>query len=640
MKLLKNFCKLVTLLPFVAAGFSAIANTNIPESRPNIVWISCEDMSPLLGCYGSDYATTPEIDRFAKGSTVYQNAWSTMPICAPARSTLITGRYATSLGSMNLRSQVRQSEQVEAFPVLLRRAGYFCTNNQKTDYNFSAKGVWDQNGSDAHWRNRKDPKQPFFHVVNYTKTHEGHTQRYEETPYIASSPHDPEKAVLPPHFPDTPVMRKIWAHHHDLITELDAFVGDVLNELEADGLRENTIIFFFSDHGSGLPRYKRWLYQPGLHVPLIVHVPDAYKEWAGSAATDTDRLVGFVDFGPSVLSLAGVDIPEKMQGVPFMGGNADPAPRYQFGARDRADDLEDLSRCVRDERYLYIRNYMPFRPYIRDAAIFTDQKASAGVMRDEMKKENPHPQVVRMFKPKPFEELYDLENDPNELHNLAADPQYAKIKNRLKGEMERWILSIRDAAFLPEGEMMRRGVHDSVYDMAQDPLRYDLDTLLAAADRSSDPTTSLEELLAMADNEKMGVRYWSACGLLARSTPDTLYLKPTLERLMEDENPQVATVAAEALIRIDENDSTAFEKLLSITSIYIDTEPAIALRSARALAESGAAVKPYLAQVQNLSSRVSGPVWGRYRNWLYPMFIGMSLDMAQMNAGVKIDRYQ
>ena len=624
------------LLTWVWLGISA----NAQEDRPNILWISCEDMSPWLGAYGDSFASTPNIDQLASESIRYNNAWSTMPICAPARSTLITGVYATAMGSMNLRSEVPRSEQVKPLPLLLREQGYHCTNNVKTDYNFSPAGLWDAMGPEVHWRDRPHPDQPFFHVLNYTSTHEGNTQQYGESVSGIVHPHDPTKVPVPVHLPDTPEMRAILAHHYDLISGLDAFVGKVLAELESDGLRENTIVFFFSDHGSGLPRYKRWLYQTGLRVPLLVHVPERFRSLREGVSPVTEQLVGFVDFAPTVLSLVGAEPPAFQQGNAFLGQPVDGPQPYLFGARDRADDLEDLSRCVRDGRYLYIRNFQPFRPYVRYAAIFSAAKSSYGVIHREMQRDEPHPEVVRMFHPKAHEELYDLKTDPDELHNLAQDPAFAAVKQRLGAALNDWLLDIRDAAFLPEGEMMRRGAHDSVYDMAQDPLRYDLETILKAAHLSSDPSTSLTELQTLANHPEVGVRYWAACGFLGRALELDAKGVELLEPLLSDSHPSVVTVAAEALLKIQPDHEQAMQQLLAITGRYLLTEPTFALRSARALAESGEAVKPWLPQIQALSQQVEGPVWGLYRNWSYPMFIGMSLHLAQMNADVVIDRYQ
>ena len=622
------------------ASFTAHGN----PGSPNIVWVTCEDMSPLMGCYGDDFASTPNLDAFAEKSIRYTNAWSTMPICAPARSTLITGCYSTSLGTMNLRAIVPQSGRVVPFPKLLREAGYYCTNRHKTDYNFSHEGIWDESSTEAHWRNRPDREQPFFHVVNYQSTHEGPTNGLSdpESPYAER--HCPDEVPLPVFFPDNYEMRQIMAHHYDLVSAMDAFFGHVMADLEEDGLAEDTIVFFFSDHGGGYPRHKRWLYETGLKVPLMVHIPEKYRQLStGETGIVEDRLVGFVDMAATVLELAGIDRQGFLQGHPFLGkpAIADPdGEPFLYGARDRADDLQDLSRTVRNARYRYTRNYMPYLPYIRKAAIFSESKGSVGVLLREMKKENPHPLTVEMFQPKPFEELYDLETDPLELNNLAADPQYAGIRDGLKSELESWILRIRDAAFLPEGEMMRRAAHDSVYDMAQDPVRYDLELILEAADISSDPATTIGELAELARSDENGVRYWAACGLLGR-LDDSKRSIGALEKLFHDENPCVSIVAAETLIKLGHACTPeALHSLVHMASVYADTEPTIAMQAARALVEVGEAARPVLPEVAAILERIKGPVWDHYRNWYYQMFLGMSLHQVQMNCGMTVERYQ
>ena len=359
------------LLLLIAAGPGAA------QDRPNILWITTEDMSPALGAYGDAQARTPNLDRLAEQGILYRRAYASAPICAPARSTLITGIHASSLGTQHLRSAVELPEFIRTLPEYLRAHGYYTTNNSKTDYNFSPEGRWDESGSQAHWRNRPEGR-PFFSVFNYGTTHEGRANRDapEELAELVER-HDPADAELPPYYPDTPEMRRIWAQNYDLITRMDQQVGALLQQLEADGLTEETIVFFFSDHGHGLPRYKRWLYDTGLRVPLIIRFPEAYAGLAPQrAGTSTDRLVSFLDFAPTVLSLTGVPIPATMQGHPFLGPDTAPPRDYVFTTRDRADDIYDLSRAAIDDRYIYIRNYMPHLPYVRPAFIFSDRKRS------------------------------------------------------------------------------------------------------------------------------------------------------------------------------------------------------------------------------------------------------------------------
>jgi len=635
MNTLQSLVTFTTLLLSSSVG-SALAAVD----RPNILWITCEDMSPLIGAYGDPVANTPNLDALAKRAIRFDRAWSNMPICAPARSTLITGMYATSLGTMNLRSQVPQSPRVRPLPVLMREAGYYCTNNVKTDYNFSPVGLWDDLSDTAHWRGRPTPETPFFHVQNLMITHEGRTQALRHDEFVdAFTFTDPDDVIMPPHLPDTPKMREIMAHHYDLIAQMDRLFQRTMAELQADELDENTIVFFFSDHGSGLPRYKRWLYETGLKVPLLVHLPEKYADLAAWEAGGTsDTPVSFVDLPATVLSLAGVEIPEVMQGRPVLGAAStaeDRAARYQFGSRDRADDVEAVSRSVRDERFHYIRHYQPFRPYIRPALIYLPLNKGMFEPLWKMQESDPRPaEVAALFDPLPAEELYDLANDPDELNNLADDPQFAETKARLAGVLRNHLVQIRDTGFLAEGEMMRRAAHDSVFDMAQDPRRFDVERIIAAAEIASLPHPTADALSELADSPDAAVRYWAALGLLNAPAGDVSQLG---EDLLNDHNPTVASVAAEAiLLRVPER-RDALQRLVDITREHIESEPTIALRAARSLVEIGVAAAPAEADIRQLLQQIEGPVWKHYRNWNYHMFIGMSLDQVLVNCGVSRD---
>jgi N-sulfoglucosamine sulfohydrolase len=340
---------LLLILPEVFL-FSRCSYEQEKSDSPNILWIVTEDISPALGCYGDEYAKTPNLDELAGRGIRYDYAYATAPICAPSRSSLITGLYATSLGTQHLRTEVKKPDYIKTFPVHLKEAGYFVTNYGKTDYNFDPEGIWDYWEQDLFpWRKRKG-NQPFFSFLNIGSTHEGpgnneaaYQRAVEDLP--DSLFHDPEKANLPPYFPDTPEMRRIWAQYYDLVSDMDVQAGEILQGLQEDGLMENTIIFFFSDHGFGLPRYKRWLYRTGLQVPLIIYIPPAYRAFCSfRAGSGSEDLVSFVDFAPTVLNLAGIKVPAYMQGKKFLGDSVDRPRKYVFGARSRADDMYEVSR--------------------------------------------------------------------------------------------------------------------------------------------------------------------------------------------------------------------------------------------------------------------------------------------------------
>ncbi|MCY4507510.1 MAG: sulfatase, partial [Acidobacteria bacterium] len=349
----------------VAAVLAGVGAAHAQE-RPNILWLSSEDNGPALGAYGDAYADTPSLDRLAERGTVYLNAWSNAPVCAPARTAIITGMYPPAVGAHHMRSRVRLPDGVPMFPQLLRAAGYYATNNAKEDYNVEKPGrVWDESSNEAHWRNRPGHgtpgAAPFFAVFNLGITHES---RIRQRPHEAV--HDPAGVRVPAYHPDTPEVRQDWAQYYDRLTEMDAQVGERLAELEAAGLDGDTIVVYFGDHGVGLPRGKRSLLDSGLRVPLIVYVPPRFRELAGAgyrARASTAELVAFVDLAPTMLSLAGIPPPDHMHGRALLGPHRDPPAEYLYGFRGRMDERYDSVRAVRDGRYVYVRNYAPHRVY-------------------------------------------------------------------------------------------------------------------------------------------------------------------------------------------------------------------------------------------------------------------------------------
>ena len=355
------------------------------ETRPNILWITAEDMSPTLGCFGDEYATTPNIDRLAEESVRYTRAFATAPVCSPSRSCLITGCYATSLGTQQMRSAFPLPDAIRGFPAYLREVGYYTSNNFKTDYNTSSADrviaeSWNESSATAHWRKQKsrspnEAKKPFFSVFNIMTSHQSRSMVWTQSRFRSevqsklsqAAVHDPDKAPIPPYYPDTTVTRRIVARYYDCVTAMDQQVGELLHQLDEDGLSDNTIVFFYSDHGSGIPRHKRLLHDSGMHVPLLVRFPKKWQHLAPKKpGKSTDRLVSFVDFAPTVLKLAGIKPKSYMQGTAFLGEGAsakDAQRDYVFGHRDRIDEVIDLSRSVRDKRFLYIRNYMPHQSW-------------------------------------------------------------------------------------------------------------------------------------------------------------------------------------------------------------------------------------------------------------------------------------
>jgi arylsulfatase A-like enzyme len=534
---------------------------------PNILWITSEDNGPQMGCYGDPLARTPHLDQLAARGMLYRHAWSNAPVCAPARTTIISGLYPTSTGSEHMRSQTRLPEPLKMYPQYLRGAGYYCTNNSKEDYNLEKpEGLWDESSPRAHWKNRA-PGQPFFAIFNSVVSHESQVRR---RPHEAVT--DPADVQLPAYHPDTPEVRRDWAQYYDVVEEMDQIAGRQLRELEEAGLADETIVFYYGDHGPGLPRGKRWPYNSGLAVPMIVYIPDA---WSHLRPADyqpggvSERLVSFVDLAPTLLSLAGIEPPVHLQGSAFLGPFATPDPPYMFGFRGRMDERYDMVRSVRDERYIYIRNYMPHRIY-GQYLDYMFQTPTTQVWRrlyDEGKLEPPQ---TFFWEPKPSEELYDLQLDPDEVVNLADSPEHQEIKSRLSGALRDWILETRDIGFLPEAEIHARAGSATPYEMAQDPQRYPLESILAMAERASDRSQQeLEPLEAGLRDDESGIRYWSLLGHLVRGEAAIGSSHEQLARLLDDPVPACRSLAAECLARFgaDEHFGPSVEVLLEAADL-------------------------------------------------------------------------
>lgn len=517
------------------------------DPRPNVLWLSSEDHGPHVGAYGDTLADTPNIDRLAQRGVRYAYCWSNAPVCAPARTTLISGLYAPSTGAENMRSMVPFPRGKQMFPQLLRAAGYYCTNNAKEDYNLEKPGqVWDESSKQAHWKNRPAGS-PFFAVFNSEKSHES---KIRNRPHQLV--HDPAKVRVPAYHPDTPEVRHDWAQYYDGVTAADADAGRRLEELHAAGLDEETIVFYFADHGSGMPRSKRWPRDSGLHVPLVVYIPEKFRDLRSpdyEAGGASPRLVSFVDFAPTVLSLAGVRAPEWMQGRAFLG-RYQAAPRsVVFGYRGRMDERNDLVRAVGDGRYVYIRNFRPDKPYGQHLD-YMWQTPTTRVWERMFKAGELNEAQAAFWKTKPPEELYDLTVDRDEVQNLAASKQHADVLARLRGELERHAAEIRDVGYLSEGELHRRSAGSTPYDMGHDESLYPFERIYQTALLASslDPA-ALPQLYAAAVDRDSAVRYWAVLGHMMQGAEGVRAGRDQIERLLADASPEVRVAAAEALGR-------------------------------------------------------------------------------------------
>ncbi len=552
-----------SLLLFAAFAAFAVNPPSSPAADlPNILWLTSEDNGPELGCYGDAYSVSPNLDALAARSLRYTRAISNAPVCAPARTTIISGLYPPSIGAEHMRSTAPLPAAFKTYPQHLREAGYYCTNNSKEDYNLTnTDEIWDESSNKAHWKNRaKD--QPFFAVFNRTISHE--SQIRNEIPE-ENRIHDPASAPIPSYHPDTPEVRKDWAQYYDRITMMDAEIGGYIKELEEAGLSSDTIIFYYGDHGSGMPRSKRWPYFSGLNVPIVVHFPDKWKSLAPKvyvAGGESSRLVAFVDLAPTVLSLAGIKPPADFQGHAFAGKfETDPQP-YTYGFRGRMDERYDMLRSVLDGRYLYIRNYHPHRIYGQHID-YMFQTPTTRVWHDLFHEGKLDETQSRFWQTKPAEELYDLEEDPDEVTNLADSPSHQDVLKRLRGANETQARHIKDLGFLPEGEIHGRSSGSTPYEMGHDPGKYPFDKIAAAADAASslDPDKTTE-LVALLEDEDSAVRYWAALGLLMRGHTVVFDNAEPLRKALDDESPYVRIAAAEALGRY--GNQADIEKALAV----------------------------------------------------------------------------
>ncbi len=469
----------------VAAMFLTRISANAEETSktlPNILWVSCEDISPDLGCYGDSYAVSPNIDKLASEGVRYNNVYSHSGVCAPTRSGIITGMYPTTIGTHHMRCKGVPPAYVKCFSEYLRAAGYYCTNNSKTDYQFDPPpSAWDQSSRKAHWRGRAEG-QPFFAVFNFTTSHESQIRNrsknmLERLAGLGPDKHDPAKAVLPPYYPDTPAVRKDWAQYYDIITLMDKQVGDILKQLEDEGLADNTIVWFWGDHGRGLPRGKRWIYDSGLRVPLVIRVPEKLRAHAmpGSPnvlkpGTVNDDLVAFIDFAPTMLSLAGIKIPQYIQGRAFLGAQKAGSREYIFAARDRMDEAYDLIRAVRDKRYKYIRNYMWHLTRGQDINYMNQMPTMQEMRRLNAEGKLRGPQKQYFEETKPVEELYDTHSDPHEVNNLAGNPEYKKVLERMRKAHKKWVKETKDIGLVPEPEFDEMKRPGGKYQQTADPV--------------------------------------------------------------------------------------------------------------------------------------------------------------------------
>ncbi len=545
----------------VARGSGFTTRRAASLDRPNILWITSEDNSPYLGCYGDKLAYTPNLDKLATEGVRYRNAFANAPVCSAARSTLITGMYACSLGIHNHRSKVRIPEAFRLYPDYLRDAGYYCTNNSKTDYNIVRNGAkaWNECSKKAHYKNRK-PGQPFFAIFNILASHEGQlteqiVSRRRKQGILPPKPRlAPEDVKLPPYHPDTPTVRRDWAIYYDNVTLMDAEVGRLLKELDEAGLADDTIVFYYSDHGGALPRGKRNIHDSGTRVPFIIRFP---KKWAHLAPAGpgqwVDDPISFVDCPATVFSLADVPIPRHFEGKAFLGKQKAEPRDHVYLFRGRMDERYDTARAIRDRRYRYIRNYSPHRPWGQQYTYPFRVMPSMGSWYEAYRKGQCNAVQARYWQAKPSEELYDIETDPYEIKNLVDDPRYANRLAQMRKALRQDILHTRDTGFIPEGMFVQLAGDKTIYDYAQSDA-YPIERIVEVADLAcSRDASALPRLVTACNDPHPVIRYWGATGCLIlqeKSAP----AKAKLEELLRDDWMDIRVVAAEALSYLGQTD--------------------------------------------------------------------------------------
>lgn len=591
------------MLKVLPSLFLALLLPSLGSDRPNILWLTAEDINAHFGCYRDPHAITPNLDQLATEGVRYTNAFTAAGVCAPCRSTIITGMYQTSIGTMHMRSSATMPASIKAFPNYLRDGGYYCTNNSKKDYQFrESKNTWDASSRKAHWKNSEDKNKPFFAVFNFTGCHESGIAgdpKYEDITKNLSpgERQDPAKFTnLPPYYPDTPAVREDWKRNYELITAMDAWVGDHIQQLKDAGLYENTIIVYWSDHGVGLPRAKRWLYDSGTRVPLIIRIPEKFRT-SGQAQPGTvdDQLVSSLDFGITTLNLAGLPAPKITQGRAFLGENLTPQRDYIYGARDRMDERYDIIRSVRDKRYRYIRNYEPLKPYFQ----YMNTPEKGATMRElrRIAKEGTMPPAMKLFMAdrKPVEEFYDLQNDPHEINNLANDPAQKENLARFRKVHTQWIKDTRDLGLIPEPEMeIREKKFGSRYAILAKTKDTTLPERLGKmASLASEGPQALPQLFEGLRDPDAAVRYWAATGIGNVGTQENgAAFTFTATFLFEKEPSTVVRIAAaRALLRMKTSEERA---LAELTKALESPEQWSRLHAAIALDEADEQARPAL----------------------------------------------
>ena len=521
--------------------------------RPNFVFVVSEDNSiHYLSLYGNKLGITPNIEQLADNGLTFNHAFSCAPVCSVARTTLATAMHAPRVGFQYHRKSALATlpSGVKPWSQVLRENGYYTSNNSKTDYNFKVdrKDAWDMSSNKATWRKRPNKAMPFFHMQSFAESHESRLHfpiKKMETP-TKTSPND---VVLQPYFPDTPIMRYTKAQYYDQMRLIDNHVGRIIKQLKEDNLLEDTFVFYFGDHGGVMPRSKGYAYESGLHIPLVVRIPENFKHLIDhKRGTRTDGFVSFIDFGPTVLNLASIVPHKELDGQAFFGKDisaTDLAKRDEvFGHADRFDEKFDMVRTYRKGKWKYIRNY---QAYYADGLQnnYRYRQLAYDNWRNLYRADRLNPVQRQFFERRPVEQLFNLENDPHEINNLAADSDQAKRLTEMRRLLKNKMKSINDLSFYPENRMVTAALNDGVA-FGQKHAKQ-LSRLSDLADTALRPFDEAQQTLVKALESKSALRrYWAlkVCSNFGKKAkPLTLNAMP----LLKDNNLMVRVRAAEFL---------------------------------------------------------------------------------------------
>ena len=533
---------LIALVLLTTAGTTAFA-----DDRPNILWLTCEDNNVnWVGCYGNPHADTPNIDALAAEGFQYMHCYANAPVCAPSRSTWITGVHAISMGTHPMRSRYPiPHDTIRYYPDLLKKVGYYVGNSKKTDYNIGGRSdgdCWDTNKVD--WRELKK-RQPFFMVINNTKSHE--SKAFGD---VNNTTHSPDNVRLAKYHPDIPDIRKNYAHYHDQMKKMDADIGLALKELERSGLAETTIVVHNSDHGGVIARSKRFLFNSGTHCPLIIRIPEKFKHLRpAKPGSKIDRLVSFIDMTKTWLTICGAETPAYLQGKVFLGPKEVPRD-YHVSFRSRMDERCDNVRAIRDQRFLYIRNYMPYAPWGQHLIYLWNMKATQA-WEAHHRAGKTDAVTGRFFGTKPMHELYDTSVDPDNVNNLVDDPKYAKEVARLGKALDAWQLKHFDSGLLPESEIVKlaEDAGKTIYEFVRDPALYNLKAYQQASARAlAQVPSNLAGFYRDLGHSDSGMRYWAIIGCFNLQKSTSLNIE-TIRKSLDDQSHHVRIMAAWILYR-------------------------------------------------------------------------------------------